>query len=127
MLPCSAGKVVEGQKLFPVLDQLVYGPFKFDAIGLDEEIECRFSLFPRFGHPDVMKVGFCPVMQGFRQRIRDIGGLVHPAALFPCIGKDIPQGSPEAEGAVTGRQLGRGQSLRLQAKKQVPPALGILP
>ena len=71
MLPVLGREVVEGQKFSPVLDQLAHGPLGLDAIGLDEEIECRFSLFPRFGHPDVMKVGFGPVMQGFRQRTGD--------------------------------------------------------
>ena len=110
VLPVLGREVVEGQKLSPVLDQLTHRPFVFDAIGLDEEIECRFGLFPRFGHPDVMKVGIGPVMQGFRHRTGAICGLVHPAALLPGIGIDIPQGSPAASPALSSFQIGSGAS-----------------
>ena len=110
VLPVLGREVVEGQKLSPVLDQLAHRPFVFDAVGLDEEIECRFGLFPRFGHPDVMKVGIGPVMQGFRHRTGDIGGLVHPAASLPGIGIDIPQGSPAASPALSSFQIGSGAS-----------------
>src|SRR5271167_4184111 len=45
-------EVVEGEQRVPVLLQAFDGLLIFDGIGLDEDVERRLRVLPRFGHPD---------------------------------------------------------------------------
>ena len=83
---------MEAQELVLVPGQPFDGPLAIDAAGLREQTERRFDLLPGLRHPDVLKVGPGPVVQGFRHRPGDVGRLVHPAAAVrllqrPCLEK----------------------------------------
>ena len=73
---------------------------------------------------DVLQMAFCFGLNGFRQCVQNIAGLVHPAALFAGLSKHLAQGIPEAGRAVTNGQVGGlAQAAVFQVQQQFAPAL----
>ena len=45
--------------------------------------------------------------------------------MLPGLRVHVPQGRPEAEGAIADCRLGRGRTVCLEARQQAPPVVGI--
>ena len=68
-----------------------------------------------------------PLLRQFKTRIFDVGGLVHPTALFSGLGPDLADRLPEAERAIGDRDLGRNrQTPALQIEQQGAPVVSAL-
>ncbi len=73
-------------------------------------------------HPDFVQVGFGPGLQGFRQRVEDVAGLVHPAALARRFRVDLVERGPEAQCTIAdGQARSEGQPTIDQITQDVQP------
>ena len=67
-------------------------------------------------------------LDGLRELVEHVGGLVHPTALLARRPVDLAQGFPETERPVAGGQLGRNrQAAALEIEQHFAPGLGALP
>jgi len=83
---------------------------------------------PRRRHGDLADVGLHGTLYGLRHLVEEIGSLVQPAPLVAGAGKDLVESLPEAEGAITDRDLGRdGEAAAFHVDQQLAPALSAFP
>ena len=120
-------EVKKAEQNLAVLDQLGDGLVVFHAVGLDEEVEGDTGLGLGVGLPDVVQVPFGLGLHGFRHRVQNIAGLLHPASLLAGAAEDLTQRRPEAQGTIAGGQFrGAGEAAALEVDQQLAPALRAL-
>ena len=78
-------KVIEVQKSFPVLLETFRRLRVLGLVGGKKIIERRVGLLPARGHPDLVEIGLGLGLQGFRQRVQDIGCFVDPAPQYTSL------------------------------------------
>ena len=83
--PMFCLKVIEGQKSFPVLLETFRRLRVLGLVGGKKIIERRVGLLPALGHPDLVEIGLGLGLEGFRQRVQDIGCFVDPAPQYTSL------------------------------------------
>jgi len=107
MRPVLGRKVVETEQYLPILDQNAGRLGGLCAKIPYKPIKCLFCLSFGFSHPDFMQPRFGFAVDGFRQFIKHIGGLVYPAALATGLRPCFIQSRPKTQGAVAYGQFRR--------------------
>ncbi|MGY4286310.1 hypothetical protein ACVWXO_005530 [Bradyrhizobium sp. LM2.7] len=128
VIPMLGREVIEGQQRVAVLGEAFDRSAVLGAVFLGEGADRRFG-----GRPVRRPVDFAQVLLHVgldreRDLVQDVYGLVHPAALVPCAGKDLVERLPEAERAVAnGNFRGDLQPALLHVDQELTPALRALP
>lgn len=104
MDPALGGKVVERQQLLDVVGDLLHrlGPFR--AVDVHEDGDRLEQVLAVLGVVDVLQSPAGSGLRRLRQGVDDIGCFMNQAPLVTGLGKDLREGSPEAERAVTDGQ-----------------------
>src|SRR3954465_11544738 len=128
MLPVLSWKVVESKQHLAILDQAGHGFVVLGPILGDEAVEGVLGCLAVLSFVDGVQILLGLALQGWRQLVQHVGGLVHPAPLLPGLGPDLVQRLPEAQRSVAGGELGIEHEpvLVTQAEQQLTPALGAL-
>ena len=127
VFPMFGREVVEGEQRVPVLFQAFGALLVFDGIGLDEGIERRLGVLPRFGHPDVLQHALGLGLLALGQLVENVSGLMHPASLLTGPRPDFADRLPEAERAISDGDLGRHrQTPALEIEQQRAPVVSAL-
>ena len=128
VLPVLGREVVDGEQHVAVLGQAGHRFVVLGARGLEEEVEGLLGHRAGLGHPDVLSVLLGAWLDGLRELVEHVGGLVHPTALLARRPVDLAQGFPETKRPVAGGQLGRNrQAAALEIEQHFAPGLGALP
>lgn len=113
-LPVRTGKIVEREQLGAVFGQAINGLRIFVLIRRDKGVKGVVRVGAGLGHPDRLQGRFGFGLAVFRQLVQNVGGLVYPASLVARGGINLGHRFPEAQRAVTDRQLRRsGQPLAI--------------
>src|SRR4051812_13209200 len=128
MLPVLSWKVVESKQRLAVLGQAGHGLVVLGPVLGDEAVEGVLGCLAVPSLVDGVQILLGLTLQGWRQFVQHVGGLVHPAPLLPGLGPDLVQRLPEAQGPIAGGELGTELQpvLVAQAEQELAPALGAL-
>src|SRR3954454_6556809 len=128
MLPVLSWKVVESKQHLAVLGQAGQGLVVLGPVLGDEAVEGVLGCLAVPSLVDGVQILLGLTLQGWRQFVQHVGGLVPPAPLLPGLGPDLVQRLPEAQGPVAGGELGIELQpvLVAQAEQELAPALGAL-
>src|SRR5439155_16307780 len=110
MLPVLSWKVVESKQHLAILDQAGHGFVVLGPILGDEAVEGGLGCLAVLSFVDGVQILLGLTLQGWRQLVQHVGGLVHPAPLLPGLGPDLVQRLPEAQRPVAGGELGMSYS-----------------
>jgi len=88
-------KVVEGQRLVTVFNQLFNGELVFDPVGFHEEIESCICFLLGFGHSNVLEITLGFLVQRLGHYTSDVSHLVNPATLLAILQEHISQVYPK--------------------------------
>ena len=121
------GKLVEGQELVLVLDDLRDGLGELRAERLYERLDRGLSVFFVLGAAVLGEGGLRRRLCGLRKRVQDIRSLMNPAPLFSCVGKGLAQRLPEPESPVADREDRAPMPRRAQSRSRFAQDYGRFP
>ena len=107
-------EVEEREQLILILGQRLHGLGIAGTILLGKVVDLFQSARSIRGAHDLVQHLFGSGLQALGQLVEHIGDLVYPTALFLGFRIDVPQRTPEAQGAISNRQYGGRQASALQ-------------
>ena len=128
MVPVLGREIEEGKHSFAIFSQAGDRLLVLGAVFVGEHIDRGFS--GRAGRHAVNRSKVCLHVYLDRKSdlVEHVGGLVNPTPLVPCAGKDLIDSLPEAERAVTDREIRRDlEPTPLDVDEKLAPALRALP
>jgi len=106
MDPVLGRKIVEGQQGHPILFQAFRRLRILGTIDRQELIESVLGVLPSGGHPDLLQRRLGLGLLALGQLVQNIGCFMNPTALGLGRAEDLGKRLPEAQGTITGREMG---------------------